>query len=444
LASLTREKNGGFQLQFVGRDKRRYSIRLGTIKPKTVEMVKLRVEQMVAALKAGVMFDADLRQWLNGLDDVLHEKIARVGLTTPRIQREIVTIKSFLDALYARRKDVKPATKEIWRQPMRNLKEFFGEDRDITTITEADALDFRQYLIDSKLAAATVTKRLQFVRTFFHDARRRKLIPTNPFAEVSSKSVIRLDQRHFVTRAETEALLIACPNIHWRMIISLARYGGLRCPSEVLSLRWQDVDWEKRRIIVQSPKTEYQGKEFRVIPLFPELAEIMEQAWEAAPAGSTYVVDAQYRRSAQGKNGWRNCNLRTTFEKIVRRAGLKPWPKLFHALRSSRETELAQDFPIHVVTAWLGNTPAIAMRHYLLTTDTDFERASGRVNLPASFPVAATGQIPGQQDAESTGNALSERGRERANSKENGTLQLIATCRGGGHGIRTHNPLLGI
>jgi hypothetical protein len=172
LASLTREKNGGSQLQFVGRNKRRYSIRLGTIKPKVVEMVKLRVEQMVAALKAGVTFDSDLRQWLIGIDDVLHSKLAKVGLTEPRIQQAVVTLKSFLDALYARRKDVKPATKEIWRQPMRNLKEFFGEDRDITTITEADALDFRQHLIDSKLAAATISKRLQFVRTFFHEARR--------------------------------------------------------------------------------------------------------------------------------------------------------------------------------------------------------------------------------------------------------------------------------
>ncbi len=225
-------------------------------------MVKLRVEQMVAALKAGVMFDADLRQWLNGLDDVLHEKIARVGLTTPRIQREIITIKAFLDAIYDRRKDVKPATKEIWRQPMRNLKEFFGEDRDITTITEADALDFREYLIDSKLAAATITKRLQFVRTFFHDARRRKLIHTNPFAEVSSKSAIRLDQRHFVTRAETEALLAACPNIYWRMIVSLARYGGLRCPSEVLSLRWQDVDWENDESSCNHPKSNIKEKSF--------------------------------------------------------------------------------------------------------------------------------------------------------------------------------------
>jgi hypothetical protein len=39
-----------------------------------------------------------------------------------------------------------------------------------------------------------VSKRLQFVRTFFHDARRRHLIPINPFSEVTAKAVVRLDQ----------------------------------------------------------------------------------------------------------------------------------------------------------------------------------------------------------------------------------------------------------
>lgn len=34
-------------------------------------------------------------------------------------------------------------------------------------------------------------------------------------------------------------------------------------------------------------------------------------------------------------------NFRTTMTKIVTRAGLKPWPKLFHALRATRATELA-------------------------------------------------------------------------------------------------------
>lgn len=37
----------------------------------------------------------------------------------------------------------------------------------------------------------------------------------------------------------------------------------------------------------------------------------------------------------------RNSNPRTQLMKIIRRAGLKPWPKLFQNLRSTRETELA-------------------------------------------------------------------------------------------------------
>ena len=67
--------------------------------------------------------------------------------------------------------------------------------------------------------------------------------------------------------------------------------------------------------------------------------------------------------------------MRTQFERIIRRAGLEPWPRLFHNLRASRETELAERFPIHVVCAWLGNTPDIARKHYLQITDEHFQRA---------------------------------------------------------------------
>jgi hypothetical protein len=75
--------------------------------------------------------------------------------------------------------------------------------------------------------------------------------------------------------------------------------------------------------------------------------------------------------------GWRNCNLRTQFERLVTRAGLVPWPRTFNAIRASRETELAREYPVHVVTAWLGNSPKIAMKHYLMVTEKDFELASG-------------------------------------------------------------------
>jgi len=43
-------------------------------------------------------------------------------------------------------------------------------------------------------------------------------------------------------------------------------------------------------------------------------------------------------------------------------------------LRSSRETELAESYPLHVVTAWIGNSRAIAAKHYLQVREEDFTR----------------------------------------------------------------------
>src|SRR4029077_15799694 len=54
----------------------------------------------------------------------------------------------------------------------------------------------------------------------------------------------------------------------------------------------------------------------------------------------------------------------------------KPWGRLFHNLRGSRQTELTERFPAHVVSNWLGNTPRVAVQHYLQVRDSDFERAA--------------------------------------------------------------------
>ena len=45
---------------------------------------------------------------------------------------------------------------------------------------------------------------------------------------------------------------------------------GLRVPSEPLGLRWADVDWERTRITVGSPKTEHiEGGESSTDSHFP-------------------------------------------------------------------------------------------------------------------------------------------------------------------------------
>ncbi len=249
------------------------------------------------------------------------------------------------------------------------------------------------YLIGKKLASTTVAKRLQFARSFFRAAKRQRLIRENPFAEVSAKAATREDRKHFVARENIDQLLPLYDPI-WRTIVGLARYGGLRCPSEVLSLRWQDVDWEAERVIVQSPKTEHhEGKGSRPIPMFAELRPYLEEAFELVPEGAVYVVGGNYRQAAQSAKGWSNCNMRTQFERLVKRAGLTPWPRLFHALRSSRETELLADFPMHVVTAWLGNTPKIALKHYAMATPAA-PRSGAKSGAPTPENGAPTGAHP--------------------------------------------------
>ena len=66
----------------------------------------------------------------------------------------------------------------------------------------------------------------------------------------------------------------------------------------------------------------------------------------------------------------------------MRRAGLKAWPRLWHNLRASRETELAESFPAHVVCEWIGNSQRVAAEHYLQVTDEHFRRAAA-VPAPA-------------------------------------------------------------
>jgi integrase len=388
VASISRDKNGTRRILFVAPDGRRRTIRLGKASQRTAEGIKYRVEQLLESLQFNRSMEADLAEWVLALDLAFAKKLARVDLIPDPEAKAAATLAAFLKSYIDGRVDLKPATKIVRGQVIRDLNEFFGETREVQTISPGDADDFKQWLVGRKLAPTTIHKRLQVARSFFHAMRRRKLIGENPFDGVKAAATGIKDRQRFVTRAEIARVLDACPDRHWRAIVGLSRYGGLRCPSEVLSVRWQDVDWAAGRIVVQSPKTEHHvGKASRTIPLFPELRAILAESFALAPDGAVFVVDDKYRKAAMGPGGWINANLRTHFTRIVKRAGLAPWPRLFHNLRASRETELVESYPLQVVTDWLGNTPKVAMRHYLMTTDEHFAAAL-KVDEPAAEAVA--------------------------------------------------------
>ena len=112
-----------------------------------------------------------------------------------------------------------------------------------------------------------------------------------------------------------------------------------------------------------------------------------------AKLGQAHVIPEDlYLPAAQGPGGWVNSNLRTTFKKIVKRAGLEPWPRLFHNMRASCESDLAREYPITTVCKWIGNTVSIAAKHYIQVVDGDFQRAASSGKPTAQNTARITAQ----------------------------------------------------
>jgi integrase len=211
------------------------------------------------------------------------------------------------------------------------------------------------------------------------------------------------------------------PLPQWQLIFALARLGALRCPSEISLLTWQDVDFEQGKLTIHSPKTEaYDGKDKRVMPLFPELRPFLEATFNEAeqelgrpPSPTDHVVASSYR--GEGKN------LGTQLKRFLRRAGIEPWPKIFHNLRSSRATELTKIYPDWMVAQWCGHDPKVAKEHYWQITDADWERAA--IELTDRDHPFLPGQKTGQKWPENGPKLESSTGPEICKSLPRNDLQ---------------------
>jgi len=129
-------------------------------------------------------------------------------------------------------------------------------------------------------------------RAFYRDAICRGLLTESPFMDVKIDSNRNPDRQRFIPADVIESVIDICPDPQWKLLIALARYGGLRVPSEPLALTWDDVDWERKRLTIANVKTAHHGKATRVCPLFPEI--------ENAPAGSV-----RRSRAGCGISVWR-------------------------------------------------------------------------------------------------------------------------------------------
>ncbi len=392
MASLTKSKNGSWRILVVCADGKRRSVRLerGTTK-KTAETIKTHIEHLNAAVASQDPVDLAVAKWLGMIKEKspkLHDRIVRAGLTTAAPKVHKVTLGEYLDGYFGARSGMKDSTQTVYSHIWKRLEEFFKRSTPIESITPAMAREFKVWLETKSnkrdkpketpegkkgkpvpLAINTVRRRLGFCRQIFAQAYQDGLIHRNPFAGKDMQTTVRSNKErmHYVPLEIFETVLEKAPIARWRALLVLARIGAFRIPSEAAGLKWEDIAWEAKRIsVVMSSKTEHhKNRQVRIVPLHPSIEKELLKLHAEAEDGAEYVFP----------DIGADTNLRTQFLKILKRAGVEPWPKLFQNLRASGATDFARALPSHVAASICGHTEQIALEHYRMATDYDLDKA---------------------------------------------------------------------
>ncbi|WP_145117069.1 tyrosine-type recombinase/integrase [Botrimarina mediterranea] len=373
MASVITEstKSGRKRYRVAFRDEHgvRKAIRLVGVSKRDAGEIASKVQAIMSARISGAPLANAVAEWVAGIGDELHSKLAAAGLCQTRRN---ATLTAFIDGLIAeweaREGNAKPAARTLinWKAARRKLSDYFVEDPKLSALTPEQAKGWRVWLTEMH-ASATVAAHVKRAKQFFREAVERGYLQTSPFEGLVAGDDSNAERKAYVSVDDVQKLIDVAPDAEWRLMIALARYGGLRTPSETLRLRWTDIDWEAGVMRVTSPKTAKQGKASRVVPLFEELLPYLLDAREVRPESEFCI--SRYRD--------RESNLRTQMARLIDRAGLQAWPRLWHALRASRATDLADRFPSHVGAEWLGHTEEVARRNYRTVTAEHLAMARG-------------------------------------------------------------------
>ena len=350
-------------------DGERKTLSLGSkYTPKQVERIKAAVEEIAAAIETGGRVGKATAGFIADMTEDLKARFRACGLLGEAALTNKALWRRFERETASRRKD---STWAYFDTVEKRFFAFFADNDAPDRITKADCERWRDFLHKQGYKEATIAGSIQKVNTAFNWAVEVELIERNPFKGVKRGSFCNPERMFFIPRDWYEKLLEACPSQSWRTLLALMRIGGLRHTSETLRLTWDNVDWQNESLLVRSPKTERQGKGSRLIPLFPELKKELKAQWELAEEGGSPLIIPDLAADSTAKAQ----ALSKQFRRIIFRAGLTPWERLFQNLRESRANELWTEYPDHVAAAWMGHTKRVAMGHYLQVTDEQFKRA---------------------------------------------------------------------
>jgi len=214
------------------------------------------------------------------------------------------------------------ANKKSWERDLTSLRSLlpvFGEKmlKDITPF------DVEKYKLDRKerVTPATVNRELALIKHMFNLAIKWKRAFNNPVKEVKLFKENN-KRRRFLTQEEIDKL-IGCCQPQLKPLVITALTTGMR-KSEILNLKWQDVDFGTNLITIKDSK----GGESRQIPINDTLREILFEIKK----------ESQHEHVFLNIHGEPYKDFRTAFKKAKNGAALKDFT--FHDLRHTFASHL--------------------------------------------------------------------------------------------------------
>ena len=202
---------------------------------------------------------------------------------------------------------------------------YFAE-KPIGEITKNEIIRYRKERHkQKKLSETTLNRDVEVIRHVLFWAVEERILPSNPLARTRLPRARRIKRPIMSIQEEEQLLAIAAPHLK-RIIIAAADTGMRR--SEILSQRWEDIDFFRKVLVVTKSKTA-EG-ESREMPLSNRLLDLLST--ERKPNGLVFTFGDDSIRSV--KTAWRTAvrksgirqfrfkDLRTTFNSRLIEAGV--------------------------------------------------------------------------------------------------------------------------
>ena len=195
----------------------------------------------------------------------------------------------------------------------------FLKDKDVVYLDEVKASHIEDYKSKraNNVSNASVNRELACIKSMYNTAIRLGYTMDNPVKKV--KMLKEPPGRvRYLTKEEIKRLLDNCA-CHLEPIVITALNTGMR-KGEIFGLRWQDVDFSNRRLIIQNSK----NNEKRIIPMNKAVKKSLKEVYKEKYKKSEVFNIKDCRRS---------------FKTALRKAGIENFR--FHDLRHTFASHLA-------------------------------------------------------------------------------------------------------